>query len=624
VLVNHYRIAAPMLARSLGAIPIVSVSFRDGFDAPAQWHLGLQHVPDGVASVQVQSSYGGSSRYLRLDGPAIEWACHALGAVEFHSWSPVSSDPQKLAFARILLEPAGATDFERVKQGAVVVRARLAELGLKAIVLLDGRVGIALWIPFSDAPNYDPVREWLHRFASDAAIARADLLTTEPNTHADGRVHIHVSKNSPGTFSALPYSARGVAGLPVCLPIAWPELELLNNGDVCVDSFERRLQAVGDVFAAEVNAIGEQQFAIVADSLQSRVLITSAGDGTQVHGHVLNAAIQILSAGGSFSAEELFEEAVQRTLLPASFNAKYVYTALIEYIARANGNGRKPQVVQDADRKFRMNEPPDDWPAIAVPPPMAIDAQTQALIDRLGVTAKGPDSAAFEVAVCDAFAHLGFAATHVGGYKGSDGYADAQLGPLAYRAMIECRTASGDVVTQPDAVEAAKYRQAYNGQYCALVGPAFPDQVSLTSELQTHVVSAWTAGDLQTLLTIGSDPLEMRALFVPGFASDALNDLLWERKHGVAKRVRAVAQMICEAGWKLQVSAASEGAPSDAPRTTSDVAMALVTQKLAEEGAHQSCSRAEVGLAFEYLTNPITRRAAWVDDQHDAIVILHG
>ncbi len=72
------------------------------------------------------------------------------------------------------------------------------------------------------------------------------------------------------------------------------------------------------------------------------------------------------------------------------------------------------------------------------------------------------------------------------------------------------------------------------------------------------------------------------------------------------------------------MSAASEGAAPDAPCTTGDVAMALVTQKLAELGAHQSCSRAEVGLAFEYLANPITRRAAWVDDQHDTIAILRG
>lgn len=115
------------------------------------------------------------------------------------------------------------------------------------------------------------------------------------------------------------------------------------------------------------------------------------------------------------------------------------------------------------------------------------------------------------------------------------GNADAQLGPLGYRVMLECKTGARDV-TDPDAVKASKYRDAYHAQYCALIGPGFAENTELGSELQTHGVSAWSVADLQRQLAIGSNPHEMLALFAPGFVGDVIDTLLWNRLHGERKR----------------------------------------------------------------------------------------
>ena len=50
--------------------------------------------------------------------------------------------------------------------------------------------------------------------------------------------------------------------------------------------------------------------------------------------------------------------------------------------------------------------------------------------------------------MCDAFALLWFKATHVGGNRNPDAYADAVLGPFGYRFMIECKTASASKIMQ--------------------------------------------------------------------------------------------------------------------------------------------------------------------------------
>src|ERR1700683_5090492 len=101
----------------------------------------------------------------------------------------------------------------------------------------------------------------------------------------------------------------------------------------------------------------------------------------------ISAAMQILSDGVTRNADEILAEAVKHHLLAVDYKAKYVYTALIEYIARANGNGRNPYIVQDENRNFRINEPLDDWPNLNPPPPRPPDPQARALVDRLTATA---------------------------------------------------------------------------------------------------------------------------------------------------------------------------------------------------------------------------------------------
>jgi len=688
---QHYERVGPMLEASLGRIPVASASFPNGFEKPAQWHVGLHDPPPAVATVHATTP-SGTHTYLALHDRALAWATHDLGSVEFYSWAPRPDDFGRPAFGRILLEPAGNTPPQALHDAAHIVRRVLAKFDFDAIVLLDGRGSLALWLPVTD-PSFDVLSAWLHKLAAHLASDHPTLFVTQPHAHGDGLVRIAVAKNAPGTFTALPYSARGLPHLPVCLPVRWEELHTIADGSVTVETLPARMEKAGDVFALERARIGPQSFNSVIAS--SRVILSLSKDPEQRtegalleglagrgHGHVLATALDILSDGKPRTAQQILDEAIARKLLPHDFSHKYLYTALTQYIERCRGAGRKPVILQDEERNFRVNEPLDDWPDQAChgerppdggPVEPRPDTQTQDLIDRLEKTATGSDPAAFEIAVCDAFAHMGFATAHLGGDSAPDGYADAQLGALGYRAMLECKTAKS-IVPDPDVFEAAKYRDAFHAQYCAIVGPAFSDELKLTSELHTHGVSAWTLADLQTALTIAANAHELRACFEPGYAADALADLLWERKHGQRKRILTVANLIRSTGWHLQTlmaqqkagdaarndvvadsvmvdsgvmvslsnhpeqrgaaahvegrtistnGAATNGASkSDAALLTLDAAMVLVDEALATTGSQRACTRDEAQLAFEYLTNPIIGHAVWSDASHSAIVIL--
>ena len=124
------------------------------------------------------------------------------------------------------------------------------------------------------------------------------------------------------------------------------------------------------------------------------------------------------------------------------------------------------------------------------------------------------------------------------------------------------------------------------------------------------------------VISLAATALEIRTLLKPGFASEAIGDLIWERRHGRMKRIATIASLVRSEGWRAQCSGAAQTPRGDAPHLTVDAAMLLVDQALSSAGSTQACSRDEVVLAFAHLTDPLVGTAVWLDVQRTAIVIV--
>jgi hypothetical protein len=336
----------------------------------------------------------------------------------------------------------------------------------------------------------------------------------------------------------------------------------------------------------------------------------------------LRAALAILADGKPRTAKEIVEAAIARHVLPHGASSQVLYVSLTQYLARAKESARLQLIVQDPDRRFRANHPLDDWPEPTDPlPSRSAASNIDALEKRLREFAHGDDPAAFEGAVCEAFDALGFVSRHIGGQGAPDGVLEAPLGRLAYRVMLECKTSSGTIVPNPDAAEAAKWRESYGGDYSIIIGPSFSAADSeFTSELTVHGVSAWSVDDLVAALRIAADPDELRPVFAPGYAEDHLPALVWERTHGRAKRVAVTAQLLREVVWRRQVAVL--GHRDDAPVISEDAAMLLVDEELEKRGSTAVSTRDDVRAAFAYLTSPLIRAARWLDEPGGAVVVV--
>jgi hypothetical protein len=358
---------------------------------------------------------------------------------------------------------------------------------------------------------------------------------------------------------------------------------------------------------------------------------TGAADGSLFfsrapgYGVLFKAVTELLSDGKPRSAAQIREEAIQSSLLRPSIKRVEIYSDLTNYIQHAIANGQTPAVALDpVTHEFRLNGPVDRWPFVALPgrPRYADSAAVESMAQRLRTTAVGDDPAAFEQATCDAFDMMGFVARHLGGFARPDGILQAPLGPLSFRAVIECKSVpSGGRVRIPQVQEPAKFRDQVGAEFAVLVGPSFKDELSLHAELQTHKVSLWTIEDIATALRIDVDAFECRDLFAPGFVREGLAALEWKRNHGAEKRVLFVRRTLRREGYATQRSLVGSVARDDEPVLTLDAAMLLVEAELQKAGISDMATREEIRVAMDDL---IRAEEAVAVPGRDGIVIRRG
>jgi hypothetical protein len=347
--------------------------------------------------------------------------------------------------------------------------------------------------------------------------------------------------------------------------------------------------------------------------------LTTSKHQPQSWNATLRVGLAVLADGKPRNAGAILADALARGLMRPTAKAEPIYDSLQRYIQRARMLTRRPVIVMDERRRFRLDQPADEWPEPRILPTRGPVPNAAALIAGLKATSDGHDPAAFEIAVCDAFAALGFIVTHLGGHQAPDGTLDAPLGPLAYRAMLECKTWHGEHLPRFDVAEAAKYRESFRAEFALLVAPALAEyDTEFNTELATHRVSAWTVDDLVQLLEAAVDPNELRAVLVPGLGADHLVDVLWERRHGAAKRVAVATELLWRIGWEQQGALA---AATDPPHLTEDAAMLLVDQALRETSPSASVDRATVRAAIAELTSPRIAAATYVDGGAAVVII---
>ena len=232
-LLDHLDALSAQVLVGLADRPLSVVRVRPG-SAPFMQKNLPTYAPDWIRRSTTWS--GASKREVSYavveDRRGLVWFANQR-AVELHVPLVRLADPDHVDFLVMDLDPPEGAGFGQVVAAAHLVRATLAELGLRGAVKTSGAKGLHVFVPLARTPVGDAAA------ASRALAARAEradlaLATTAyVKDEREGKVFLDSTRSGGATVVAA-YSPRARPGLPVSFPVPWDDLDGIAPADVTV------------------------------------------------------------------------------------------------------------------------------------------------------------------------------------------------------------------------------------------------------------------------------------------------------------------------------------------------------------------------------------------------------
>jgi bifunctional non-homologous end joining protein LigD len=230
-LADYYAAIAPLMLTFAADRPVSLVRCPQGRAKKCffQKH-DSRGIGDHVRHVPITEKDGGTEDYLYLTDAAGVLQCVQMGTIEFHGWGSRASAVEAPDRMVIDLDPDEGLGFGDVKSAARDIRDRLAEIGLTSFAMLSGGKGVHVIAPLTPGHSWEAHKDFARRFAEALAMAEPErFVATMSKAKRKGKIFIDWLRNQRGATAVLPYSARSRAGAPVAVPIAWGELDGMDN-----------------------------------------------------------------------------------------------------------------------------------------------------------------------------------------------------------------------------------------------------------------------------------------------------------------------------------------------------------------------------------------------------------
>ena len=258
---SYYARVAPVLLPHLAGRAVTRIRWPHGTEEGQFFEKNVPNgVPDWVRTVTVPSSGSRGGGGDRIVFPVIEtladltyFANLASLELHVHQWTVGRNgrprNPNRMV---VDLDPGAPAGLRECCAVALLVRERLADLGLTAAPVTSGSKGLHLYAALPGRLNPDGVRDLAQQVARDLTREHPDLvLWRMTKSLRGGKVFLDWSQNTGAKTTISPYSLRGRERPYVAAPRTWAEVERgaeeglaqLEMGEVLVRTDDR-----GDLF----------------------------------------------------------------------------------------------------------------------------------------------------------------------------------------------------------------------------------------------------------------------------------------------------------------------------------------------------------------------------------------
>jgi bifunctional non-homologous end joining protein LigD len=197
-----------------------------------QKHLGAHKNEPGLHGIEVKDKENKGLYVLIKDRVGLLMLVQ-LGAMEFHPWASRDDKLEYPEFMVFDLDPGEGVVWDRILEAALVLRARLEEVGLESYVRTSGGKGLHVCVPLARKNDWDEVKGF-------SQAVTLDLERREPRKYISvmtkrdrtGKIFVDYLRNGRGATAVATYSTRARASAGIATPLDWRELDKITGGDM--------------------------------------------------------------------------------------------------------------------------------------------------------------------------------------------------------------------------------------------------------------------------------------------------------------------------------------------------------------------------------------------------------
>ncbi len=230
-LAQYYAAVSAWLLPQLAGRPVALLRAPGGVGAPQffQKHAPPGSIP-GVVSLD-PALWPGHEALLEVPTAAALLGALQMNTIEFHTWNARSKNLGKPDVMIFDLDPGEGLAWPAVREGALLTRALLDELGLKCWLKTSGGKGLHLVVPIAARWPYATVKAFSRAVVQHlAATIPARFVAKSGPANRKGRIFVDYLRNGEGATTVAAFSVRARPGLGVSMPITWDELPQVEDG----------------------------------------------------------------------------------------------------------------------------------------------------------------------------------------------------------------------------------------------------------------------------------------------------------------------------------------------------------------------------------------------------------
>ncbi|HEY8605875.1 MAG TPA: DNA ligase D [Noviherbaspirillum sp.] len=230
-LVLFYEAVSPWLLPFLKDRPVYLLRCPEGITGEHffQKHLSRVTVP-GMRSLDPALDPDHDPLMVIDNAQALVGAAQ-MGTIELHTGNATADRierPDRMVFD---LDPDASLPWERVLEGAQLVKVMLDELGLRSFLKTSGGKGLHLVVPLARRQDWDEVVDFSLAVAQHLAQTLPSLFSAKMGEkNRVGKIFVDTLRNRRQASTASAWSVRARPGLPVSVPVAWEELSSIGGG----------------------------------------------------------------------------------------------------------------------------------------------------------------------------------------------------------------------------------------------------------------------------------------------------------------------------------------------------------------------------------------------------------